>query len=199
MLPTATPTPSETPTPSSTVTPTPLGDCNASPRLDCKSAVKSTLQFGITSGAPAKSKLKWSWTKGAATSPVELGDPLSSTSYRLCLYDGSDTLLAGYGVQAGGTCGTRPCWKAKNGFTYRDRQGSAGGVVGFSIKPGDAGKAKISFRGKGASLFVPDLPVIQAPGAVRVQLVNSSTTSCWGASYTAPATTKPNSWKDSGD
>ena len=35
----------------------------------------------------SKDQLKWKWTKGAATTQPDFGDPLGTTTYALCVYD----------------------------------------------------------------------------------------------------------------
>jgi hypothetical protein len=40
-----------------------------------------------------------------------LGDPLGTDAYALCVYDASENLLLQMTAPAGGTCGTKPCWK----------------------------------------------------------------------------------------
>ena len=37
---------------------------------------------------PNKNLLLWKWLKGAATTAPEFGDPVSSDTYKLCLYGG---------------------------------------------------------------------------------------------------------------
>lgn len=208
--PTQTATPSATPTftPTATATATPFGVCAATPRIDCRlgAAGRSRLQLARRPDAPRRNSLAWSWTKGDETLAADLGDPLGATSYRLCLYDGSGGLLTSYGFPAGGVCAGKPCWKVAGkgstiGYKYKDKLGSSDGVIGFAIKAGPAGKAKISLKGKGAALFVPALPLAQSPDPVVVQLINSSGTTCWSASFSDPALGKggADKWKDSSD
>lgn len=166
---------------------TPLGTCAAMPLGGCKTATpgKGTLSLGRKIGDPAKNALQWSW-KGQATLLAEFGTPTSTTAYRLCGYDGAGTVILDLPVQAGGTCGTRPCWKAASkSFAYKDKLGGAGGVTAIALKSGAEGKAAVSLKAKGATLPMPTLPLVQTPDPVRVLLVNEATNTCWGSAYSA--------------
>src|SRR5262249_21615335 len=80
-------------------------------------ARKASLQ--LTDRSPdTKDQLAWKWTRGAGTTVAELGHPLTTDDYALCLYDASG-LRATMNVQAGGTCGSHPCWRqTTTGFRY---------------------------------------------------------------------------------
>lgn len=166
---------------------TPLGTCAAAPLGGCKTAApgKGSLSLGRQVGNPAKNTLQWTW-KGQATLLGEFGSPTSTTDYRLCAYDGADAVILDLPVAAGGTCGTRPCWKAASkSFTYKDKLGGAGGVTAIALKSGSEGKAAVSLKAKGANLVMPTLPLVQTPDPVRVVLVNEETSTCWSADYSA--------------
>lgn len=71
-----------------------------------------------------KDRLNWKYVKGAATTLADFGDSTTTTSYVLCVYDSAAAaqplLLAP--APAGGTCGTKPCWKPiKGGLKYNDK------------------------------------------------------------------------------
>src|SRR5262249_49530936 len=94
--PQATPTPTPGGGPTHTATPTvaatptvgPTG-CPLVPRAGCKRPVtanKSQLQLRDRT-PDTKDALNWRWTKGAPTTMAELGDPTTTTSYDLCIYD----------------------------------------------------------------------------------------------------------------
>ncbi len=149
-----------------------------------------------------KDGLAWKWTKGAATAAGDFGDPVGTDAYVLCVYDegGSPSLLFSATIPFGGTCGTQPCWKGlgnppgANGFKYKDTLGDAGGITGILLKPGIAGKAKVTLKGKGTSLVLPGenahapLP-LPTPVAARVQL-HAANGECWEASYAAGGVVK---------
>jgi hypothetical protein len=167
---------------------TPLAVCAAVPLGGCKTATagKGSLSLSRKVGDPTKNALAWTW-KGQATSFMELGTPTSTTSYRLCAYDGADTVVLDLPVAAGGPCGTKPCWKATTkSYAYKSKLGNAAGVTAVALKSGADGKAAVSMKAKGASLVFPTLPLVQTPDPVRVLLVNEATNTCWIAAYSTP-------------
>src|SRR5262249_10953255 len=84
---------------------------------------------------------------------------------------------------AGGTCGTKPCWKATGkGFKYSDKTGAAAGVTGITLKAGAAGQASVAVKGKGANLPVGSLPST-VPLPLDVQLQRNG--ECWATTFAA--------------
>jgi hypothetical protein len=83
---------------------------------------------------------------------TQFGDPVSGmTVYAICLYDGSDALVATLEVdRAGATCAGQPCWKAlgTSGFRYSDAATTADGVQKIIVKGGDAGKGRVLVKAK---------------------------------------------------
>ena len=161
------------------------------PRASCRAAERATLI--IRDRDPdARDVLTWKWTRGATTTAGDLGDPVGgATAYDLCVYDASagvPSLVLRAHLPPGGTCGSKPCWKAASGglkgYRYDDRDGLAGGIRTLVVKPGDAGKAKVIVKGKGAPLALPALPLAADP-AVTVQLT-AATGVCWSTAFAAP-------------
>ena len=130
-----------------------------------------------------RDQIVWKWTKGAATTLGELGDPLGDDAYALCFYAPSDTLLSGSVIPSGGLCRGAPCWAALGGkgFKYVDKDGTSGGVAKASLVAGAAAKAKIVVKAKGGAVTLPALPV-SLPLRVQLQGTNGQ---CWGATYEA--------------
>jgi cysteine-rich repeat protein len=160
----------------------------------CKTALGGQLQVKdrTLDATPDKgNQLSWHWKKGADTTGAEIGNALASaTRYDLCVYDqssGSSSLAARLRIPGAGVCRGKPCWKSSgNGtFKYSDKDATPDGVTQASLRPGPAGKAQIQVKARGLSLIVSTLPMAQSP-AVVVQL-HSSTGTCWGQTYTAPA------------
>ena len=117
--------------------------------------------------------------------PGDLGTPTTASSYTMCLYDQGGLKLRAT-APAGGVCGTKPCWKASHGgFKLAAKAATGDGLTKIILKPGEAGKAKISVRGKGANLHLPPL---QLDTPVRVQLKRSDGNGCWEGTFSAPAT-----------
>jgi hypothetical protein len=166
-----------------TVTPTPVAAaCPSAPLSGCRPpAISQKATVSLRDRSPdAGDRLTWGWNKGSATSKADFGDPLTTTSYRLCLYDGSSHRLSTIHVPAGGTCGTRPCWKeTTSGFSYIDHDLTPDGLGKLVLKSGAAARAKITARGKGDNLPMPTLSLTLP---VTVQLVNDDGT-CWEATY----------------
>jgi hypothetical protein len=127
----------------------------------------------------ARDELAWRWLGGEATSPADLGDPRTTDRYALCIYAGAvEPALVGSAIaDAGGSCDSRPCWRAKTdgGFVYRTQTPNAAGITRVDLVPGESGGARVVVKGHGANLSLPDLPVV-AP--VLVQLSTSSG-ACW--------------------
>ena len=184
------PAPAATATPTPTVSPTPT--CGALPVAGCRTpavGAKALLHYKDES-PDSKDRLEWKWLKGSVTSKAEFGTPLTTTSYQLCVYDGTPTLIFDAAIPAGGTCNAtnlKPCWKdTTKGFDYRDKDFSPDGVEQLRLKEGlVAGKAQIQVTAKGAPLDDPTLPFTPP---VVVQLHNLESGLCWEAAYSAPAT-----------
>jgi Tol biopolymer transport system component len=164
--------------------------CNPVPLVGCRvpSEGRSSLQFK-DKGEAKKRKFGWKWSKGPLTPVADFGDPVTSDSYLLCVYDGSDRISTGY-AEAAKRCGKpgkpKSCWKAtKTGYKFKDKSASPVGTSGVGVKGSDdPGKAKINFKGKGANVIMPDLTGLTGP--VLVQMQNTETGTCFEATYSAP-------------
>lgn len=178
-----------------------LGRAFAAPGLACAPAALAGCRTPTT---PLKSKLllvdepddtddqlRWKFVKGEATDPAAIGDPTSDEDYVLCMYDGAGTaLLMENRIFAGGTCGTKPCWKAlgnppgATGHRYKSKDRTPHGILKMVVKPGPDGKSKVVVKGGQDLVFrggagAPPLPL---PLPVTVQLQNRSG-ECWQATY----------------
>jgi len=160
-------------------------DCAAAPEAGCRRPVESA-KASITMKDEAddtKDKLSWTWAKGDVTPKADFGNPVATTPYQLCLYDGSG-LRAGVRAQGGGLCAGAPCWsEIPTGFKFKDRR--TDGLFQIHLREGlAAGKAKITLKTKGSPLPMPSLMTMTSP--VTVQLRNPS--GCWEAVYSTPFT-----------
>jgi hypothetical protein len=191
--PISTDTPTDTapePTPTATAT---VPGCAGAPVAGCRTPSASgqgSLYYRDVVGNDAGDELRWKWSKGAVTSKAEFGTPLTTTSYRLCIYDGTSSLIFDATTPAGRLCGAsnpKPCWKDKpHGFDYSRKDLTPDGVAQMKLKEGTvAGKAQIQVRARGALLDDPALPFAQP---VVVQLHNAESGLCWEAVYGFPAT-----------
>jgi len=218
---TATETPTETPTVTPTETPTltptdtatavptptntPLGVCPVTPLSTCKTPIPqkgSKVGLSTKAGDTSKNQFAWAW-KGEGVTLSELGLPTGGANYRVCVYDGTNDLILNLPVPASGTCNGKPCWKAtKTGFVYKNKLGTVEGLRALALKSGPDGKASVKLKAKGSGLDLPELPLMQAPQAVRVLVINSETETCWIADFTAPPLSKAGNttkWKDKND
>ena len=136
----------------------------------------------------------WRWKKGiVGLAQSGFGNPVSgSTTYSLCVYDetvGSPVFKLGASIPAGGTCGTKPCWKAlgDKGWRYHDPTAAAGGITKLVLRGGGDGKPVIRLRGRGAHLGLPGplsgVRYFDQDQAVTVQLHADSSANCWSSSF----------------
>ncbi|MCC6848025.1 MAG: LamG domain-containing protein [Deltaproteobacteria bacterium] len=187
------------PTPTPVMTPTPT--CGNAPRAGCRTpAVAAKAFVQIKDRTPDdKDRLTWTWARGAVTTLADYGDPLATTGYLLCLYDGAG-LVSTATIPAGGMCGRAPCWKAAaTSVRYKSRDFTPTGIESLTLKQGLApGKAQIRARGRGALLDMPALGTLTSP--LRVQLSNDLGI-CWEATYSFPPALKlvPAEFKDRAD
>ena len=157
--------------------------CSAQPKSGCRTTTKSaasSLQLKVNAAA-RKNTLTWKWNKGAATSLADFGDPLTATTYGVCVYDetdGNPILLMDVAAQAG------TGWaKTAAGFKYTNKTPTGNQPQQITLHAAEAGKAKISVSGKGDGLPMPELPLEQSPKVI-VQLQNSAGM-CWEAEYSS--------------
>jgi hypothetical protein len=168
--------------------PLPPPVCGAAPFVGCRvPAVGEKAQLQMKNNArDEKDLLVWKWTSGSLTIKEEFGRPLTTTSYRLCVYDGTPSLILDAVIPAAGTCGAkrpRPCWRETgSGYGYGDSDLTPDGIKTLVLKEGAQGKAEISLKGKGPLLDDVTIPIMASP--VRAQLTNGET--CWEAVYSAP-------------
>jgi hypothetical protein len=135
-----------------------------------------------------------------------LGEPTSTTRYALCVYETSGpTLLTRLDAAPDGLCGAnpQPCWKGlgnpagSKGYQYKDPLQATGGLATLILKPGDAGRSRITVTGKKDNLVLPPLPLAE-PLALRAQL-KSSVGFCAEASYSIPITNSASAFRAMSD
>src|SRR5262249_15848923 len=133
---------------------------------------------------------------------ADLGDPLATDDYALCVFDASDARILRLIAPAGGTCGTKPCWKqlgspaAPKGYKYKDVDGLPDDLDGITIKAGLAGAAKLSLKGKGAHLMMPHLGALALPLTAQLQSENGQ---CWEGAFSTPTTNTSTQFKAKSD
>jgi hypothetical protein len=160
----------------------PFAGCqnDGAPASGCKTALQSLLLLK-RAGNPDRDKIVWKWQKGELTDIGELGNPTASTTYGLCVYDATDTLIADLILPAGA-----PPWSTlgNGGFKYKDISLTNGGAQLAIVKPGAPGRAKAQVKGKGADLADPPLGALVLP--LTVQLRNDDTSACFEHSFDVP-------------
>jgi hypothetical protein len=165
------------------------GGCLAAPRTSCRASTEPFRSKVLVKDSTPDDvdKLIWKWIKGEATTTGDFGDPLSSDDYAFCLFDQSGLVMSA-AVPAGGTCGTKPCWKALSGkgYKYVDKEGTPDGVTKLLLRSGGAGLAKVILKGKGANLDMPSLPLTLNVTA-QVQGANGE---CWTTIHTPLGTSR---------
>ena len=163
------------------------GGCMPAPRPGCKGTTRPrSAQLLLQDRAPDDlDQVKWKWASGHATTFAELGDPLATDDHALCVFDAAGFLLR-MTAPAGGTCGTKPCWKqlgsavTPKGYKYKDADGLPHDLDGMTLKAGADGKAKMSLKGKGANLPMPVLGDFSLPLTTQLQRENGQ---CWEATF----------------
>ena len=150
--------------------------CPAAPVAGCKLAGGAKLSLH-NADSDAKDQLLWKWGKGEVLSQAELGDPITHTSYALCLYAGTAQALVGELPLPAGAG-----WKDLNsgGYGFSDSKGD--GVRFVDLKPGAAGKSSAAVKGKGAGLPDPAMPL---PAPVTVQLIADPEPLCLQSQFSA--------------
>lgn len=151
------------------------GSCSLTPVTGCRvstAAGKSSLSFKDDATDDAKDQGKFQWKSGEATVVGDFGDPVGgAATYSWCVYE-DGALVRGSDVPAGGTCGTKPCWKAAgtSGFGFK---GDVAGIGSIKMKAGADGKAQVQVQGKSkaGNFSSPALPL---SGEVLSQFVISS-------------------------
>ena len=176
--------------------------CGALPSTGCRGTLPLGASLKIRDATPDKNdQLQFTWGKGETTPVADFGDPTTSASYAVCVYDGSGNPqpILDRAAPAGGTCKNGvPCWQAKTGsYKYKDGLLLPDGIKQVALKEGLAdGKARIQFKGAGGNLLPPVLPLTLP---VTVQVKNTATGVCWEAVFPAATTNDGSQFKAKGD
>jgi hypothetical protein len=159
--------------------------CSATPLNGCRETTQAgagVLTFK-KSPNPARSRLTWRFARGPLAVPADFGDPFTTDSYAVCLYDGSGNAQPLYeaDVPGGGACGAVPCWKVLSGsrVDYFDKSLFVNGVSLVRLSPAPQGKSRVLVKANGANLVLPDTP-LTTPVTLQLQ---GSHGECWTADY----------------
>ena len=176
--------------------PLPLGGCRQG------EPGKSKLQL-VNKTPDSRDALKWVWGKGASTTLADLGDPAGAgnVDYLICVYDGSpreQPILENH-VPSLGSCDGRPCWRAAadRGFKYKDRAGTADGILGATLLAGASGRARVIVKGRGENLLMPVLPV-EGPVTAQLVALTEGGEECWETVFVGARKSDDRSYKAQG-
>jgi 6-phosphogluconolactonase (cycloisomerase 2 family) len=165
-----------------------FGGCDAAPAAGChlSAEVGGSKLLVVDRGVPEKNKMTWKWlAKGEGTVAADLGDPESSTSYALCIYEESGPPVL---VHRSLMARSNVWWDdVFNGFKYVRKDAAPEGITSASIKAKIEGKGNLKVKGKGAQLAIPPVPAMLP---LRVQLQHSEG-ECWEATF-SPAGVRKN-------
>ena len=153
------------------------------PAMPGMSTVK--LKRGFTS---ATDLLAWTWVSSEGVAEGDLGDPLHTSDYTLCIADsagGTLRLLVRPSVAAGGSCGAAPCWHARTrgGYKFSDPTLNSEGLSTLALRTGIAGKGRMKTLGQGPALQMPELGLTPP---VIVRLKRDDATACWESTFSTP-------------
>jgi hypothetical protein len=151
--------------------------CNEPPAQACNEAQRSQLLVKDR-GNDAKDVVLFKWLRGLAT-PQEIGDPTTTSDYRLCLYAGTAAQVISEATVPAGSSRWRNVGDAR--FRYKDSLGGEEGIQKISLEAGTA-SGKIVVKGRGQSLTEPH-PTLALPVTVRV--TNEETGACWATTFDA--------------
>jgi uncharacterized delta-60 repeat protein len=151
---------------------------DAAPRVACRTA--GTSQLALRNYADdRRDRIVWKWLKGEEVGVRDLGDPIHTTTYTLCIYAPGEHvslfLPAGSGWRPGGA----------TGFSFKDGSGTPDGVSKAALRSGPAGRAKALVIAEGPNL--PGVLVPSVPLPVTAQLVSDDGGLCLEAVYPSAA------------
>ena len=153
--------------------------CGPTPAAGCRTVPthRSTLVIG-DNFKDAQDVVSWKWSQGQQTQPGDFGNPLATTNYVLCVYDGSAAPQpVKVSAALAGTTWTAPL---PTFFKYDNPARTPSGLFSAALHAGPDGNASITVKGKGARVEPPGLPLTLP---VTVRLRNSDTSTCWTATY----------------
>ncbi len=163
--------------------------CTAAPLPACESDGESRLLVRTNRNSVGKDRLQWKW-KSLAAPAAGFGDPLASTTYAVCVWDG--VALADQ-FKTDLVVGSGTGWSADaGGYRYDDADGLVDGVTLLRLRAASNGRQSLQLKASGASLRSPlayarDQFFALVP-QLTVQLV-SSDGDCWSAGYAAAIST----------
>jgi len=155
----------------------------ANVQCDLQPPRSASVKLGKSATDPTRDTLSWKWRSSLPVALLDFGSPTTVTDLTLCVFDQSGLKLSAT-APAGGTCRGKPCWTAKtNSIKYADKDATPDGLLTLSAAAGEAGRAHISLKGKGANLAMPPLGL---SGPVTVRLKRDVGPVCWQSRFPSP-------------
>ena len=176
--------------------------CGPVPSAGCRGTAPLAAALKVKNLSPdKKDQMQWKWNKGDATTFADFGDPTTTTSFVICIYDSSANPqpLSVNAAPADGTCKKgKPCWKVSTGaYKYNDGLLTPDGLQVGQMKEGLVnGTAKMQFKGKSINLVPPALPLTLP---VTVQVKDTANGICWESVHTAADLNDTSQFKSKGD
>src|SRR5262245_22620455 len=175
--------------------------CGPTPVFGCrKPGAGRGLLVVKDSRIDSRDTISWRWLNGEGTALNEFGNPLTTATYLLCLYDGSggSQPLLTFAAPSGQTCTGNACWSLKGTkYGYRDKALTPDGLLRVKLQAGPLdGQPSIIVEGMGENLFLPTA-ALTLP--VTVQLRDTETGVCWDAVYSAALVNQPDRFRARSD
>jgi hypothetical protein len=161
--------------------------CSQTALNSCKqSAEPGRSKLTVLNRPDGRDVLNWSWKRGEETLIADLGNPVTTADYAVCVYDqnaATETLVIEMHAASGGLCKGDPCWEAtSDSVTYRDGRRENGSIRALQLRAGEAGRAQLKLRAKGAGIAPPMTPFAKDP-SLEIQVVNTETGACWSSTF----------------
>lgn len=157
----------------------PITGCHSTgaPSNTCVSATQATLKIKNKDN-PASDGVKFIWKGGPALVP-DMGDPLSTTRYELCIYDNTGIQMA-MGVPPGNGWAAVGPTSSPTGYKFKDKSAANQGIRIIKLKGSNLTKARAKVTGKGENL--PDMANLPFQYPVTAQLYADGGM-CWTAEF----------------
>lgn len=167
----------------------PINGCEytGTPSNSCAGASRALFKYK-DNGTNTKDTIKFLW-RGGPSLVGDMGDPTTTTSYELCVYE-NDALRLALGVPGGAGWSTVGPVTSPKGYKYKDSFAGTDGIKLIKTKASSLDKAKVKLTGKGDNL--PDLSMANTLPfnfPVKAQLY-ASDGMCWEAEFGALETKK---------
>ncbi|HEV7731168.1 MAG TPA: hypothetical protein VGR62_03355 [Candidatus Binatia bacterium] len=128
---------------------------------------------------------QWSWKSGGTVTAADIGNPLTGSSYGLCILDLTPAipqLLLASALPPQGLCAGKPCWKRT--ASGQIRYSLSDGRTQLTFKPGTAKKAKLTWKTNETGPFhlaPADVAPISVPVPLVLRLARNDGAQCWDA------------------